>query len=93
MYVSAASIASSRDLIAEPGASCSPSKLKYQAVGQRLAALHETREVSRAASSRFHFLVALPTVRDLSLCAKHLFVEARTAWDGACARRRRVPDA
>src|SRR5215471_10115997 len=33
----------------------------------------------------FRSLVASPPVRHLLLCAKHLFVEARTAWDGACA--------
>jgi hypothetical protein len=27
---------------------------------------------------RFYFLVALPLVRDLLVCAKHLFVAART---------------
>jgi len=31
---------------------------------------------------RFRFLVALPLVRDLLLCAKHLFVAARMPLEG-----------
>jgi hypothetical protein len=31
---------------------------------------------------RFRFLVALAAVRDLSICAKHLFVAARTVQRG-----------
>ena len=41
---------------------------------------------------RFRFLVALATVRDLLLCAKHLFVEAtqaRSCWSGPSVRRKR----
>src|SRR6266545_8088705 len=37
--------------------------------------LHYHRTLSHE-RPRFHFLVALPVVRDLLLCAKHLFVAA-----------------
>jgi hypothetical protein len=36
---------------------------------------------------RFRFLVALPPLRDLLVCAKHLFVAARTVWHGLQSSR------
>ena len=57
---------------------------------QRLAAIEsaalgmefsfQAQDHNALAISIVRFLVALPPVRDLLLCAKHLFVAAMTVW-------------
>jgi hypothetical protein len=40
----------------------------------------QAQDHNALAISIVRFLVALPPIRDLLLCAKHLFVAARTVW-------------